>query len=144
VLARRASYGRSHGRELSAQEAVRRIVREVREQTLPSALLQAFDGSRTRGSGARADVEPSLNEIPIDLREALEFAAGRIRSYEAQARHAMKSYEEGGLGAACARDRRVLLPDVPCLSLLGAASGAGRSGVSAIMSALPTLRLYRP
>ncbi len=90
------------GAEVSAHEAVRRIIRDVREQgdAAVRRYCEAFDGvPHASLEVPRADVERSLGEIPIDLKEALEFAAGRIRRYhEAQARRVMTSYEEDGLG----------------------------------------------
>ncbi|HXH21775.1 MAG TPA: histidinol dehydrogenase [Dehalococcoidia bacterium] len=90
------------GAEVSAAEAVRRIVREVRLEgdAAVRRYCEAFDGVPHRALEVpREEVERALAEIPADLREALEFAAERVRRYhEGQARRLMTSYEEDGLG----------------------------------------------
>jgi histidinol dehydrogenase len=90
------------GAEVPASEAVRRIIRDVRLEG-DAALrryCEAFDGvPHPSLEVSRDDIDRSLTQVPSDLRDALEFAAGRVRRYhEGQARRMMASYEEDGLG----------------------------------------------
>ncbi|HLF70927.1 MAG TPA: histidinol dehydrogenase, partial [Dehalococcoidia bacterium] len=90
------------GSELSAAEAVRRIIADVRAEGDAAVRRygEAFDGvSVEQLEVPRAEVEASLARIDLELREALEFAAGRIRTYhEGQLRRCLSSYVEDGLG----------------------------------------------
>src|SRR3954469_25589286 len=68
------------GAELSASEAVARIIRDVRSEG--DAAVQrygkAFDGAESRNLEVpREEIDVALKSIEPDLRQALEFAAGR-------------------------------------------------------------------
>jgi histidinol dehydrogenase len=72
------------GERLMPDEAVRRIIRSVREDG-DQALLEwnrQIDGTQTeRLQVTPADMGAALNKIPPDLRRALELAAERIRAF---------------------------------------------------------------
>ena len=61
---------------------------------------EAFDGGANDPFEIPRDqIEASLTMIDPELREALEFAAGRVRAYhEGQLKRVLASYVEGGLG----------------------------------------------
>src|SRR3954470_20473490 len=69
------------GAELSASEAVARIIRDVRNEG--DAAVQrygkAFDGSESQHLEVpQGEIEAALQSIEPELREALEFAARRV------------------------------------------------------------------
>jgi len=72
------------GERLMPDDAVRRIIRSVR-QTGDQALIewnQKLDGTRTDSLlVASAELETALHELAPNLRRALEFAAERIRAF---------------------------------------------------------------
>jgi histidinol dehydrogenase len=72
------------GREISAEEAVAKIVADVRSQG-DSALLdytQRIDGVHLSTLSADAgDIEAAYNAAPSDLRDALRLAVARIRAF---------------------------------------------------------------
>jgi histidinol dehydrogenase len=90
------------GAEVPASEAVRRIIADVVAEgdAAVRRYCEAFDGApHTSLEVKRPEIDRSLLELEADLKDALEFAAGRIRAYhEGQSRRAMTSYEEDGLG----------------------------------------------
>ncbi len=90
------------GAELPPEDAVRRIIDDVREggDAAVRRYCEAFDGVPYPSLEVpREDIERALQEVPRELRDALEFAAGRIRRfYEGQMRRALASYTEDGLG----------------------------------------------
>ncbi len=90
------------GAEMSAQEAVRRIIRDVINEgdAAVRRYNEGFDGvSCPDIEVPQAEIQRALAEIEPDLRAALEFAAGRIKRYhEGQASRLMTSYQEDGLG----------------------------------------------
>ena len=90
------------GEELSAAEAVRRIIDAVRAEgdAAVRRYSEASDGvAYPRLEVPRAEIDAALTSIPAALRSALELAAGRIRSYhEAQMRRVLASYLDDGLG----------------------------------------------
>ena len=90
------------GAELSAAEAVRRIIADVRAEGDAAVRRygEAFDGTSVAElEVARPAIDAALARIEPELRAALELAAGRIRDYHAgQLRRTLTSYEEGGLG----------------------------------------------
>jgi histidinol dehydrogenase len=98
----RASTLAVFGEELSAAESVRRIIADVRSEGDAAVLRysQAFEGaaySRLEISGN--ELAAAVKAIDTGLREALEFAASRIRAYhEGQMRRVLSSYLEDGLG----------------------------------------------
>jgi histidinol dehydrogenase len=120
------------GGAATVEEAVRRILRDVREEGDAAVLryCHAFDGTsystlRVGSEEMRAaydDVEPSV----VD---ALRFAAERVRSFhEEQRRHAMDSFQGDGIGV-----------QVTALARVGI-NAPGTVGVypsSVLMTALP-------
>jgi histidinol dehydrogenase len=90
------------GEPLSAVEAVLRIIDDVRIQGDAAVLryCQSFDGvAYKRLEVPKDELEASLRQIEPELREALTFAAGRVRSYhEAQLKRTLKTYLHDGLG----------------------------------------------
>jgi histidinol dehydrogenase len=90
------------GAELSAVDAVNRIIADVRNEGDAAVLRygEAFDGVRyERLEVPRDEIAAALASIPADLRQALEFATARVRRYhETQRRHVIDSYVEDGLG----------------------------------------------
>jgi histidinol dehydrogenase len=90
------------GAELSATEAVRRIVADVRSEG-DAALrryCEAFDGvPYARFEVPREEIEAAAERVPGELRDALELAASRVRSYhEDQRRRVLDSYRAGPAG----------------------------------------------
>src|SRR5262245_58080060 len=90
------------GQELTAAEAVQRIIDDVRAQgdAAVRRYSGAFDGvAYERLEIPQAEVQAAVHQIEPELRGALEFAAGRIRAYhEGQFRRSISSYVDGGLG----------------------------------------------
>jgi histidinol dehydrogenase len=90
------------GVEVSAAEAVGRIINDVRHEgdAAVRRYCEAFDGvPHPNLEVPGAEIDSALSTIPPELREALEFAAGRIRRYhEGQRRRVLDSYLEDGLG----------------------------------------------
>jgi histidinol dehydrogenase len=98
----RARTAEVFGQELSANEAVQRIIADVRAMGDAAVLRygQAFDGvAPQKLEVPREDVEAALKRLDPELRSALEFAEARIRKYhEGQMRRTLSSYVEDGLG----------------------------------------------
>jgi histidinol dehydrogenase len=90
------------GEPLGASEAVQRIVSDVRNQgdAAVRRYSQAFDGVTPDPLEVpRAEIDAALGSIAPELRNALEFAAERVRKYHAgQMRRVLSSYLEDGLG----------------------------------------------
>jgi histidinol dehydrogenase len=90
------------GAELSAAEAVNRIIADVRKEgdAALRGYCEAFDEAPyERFEVAREEVDAALGEVPLQLRQALEFAANRVRAYhEDQRRRLLNSYLADGLG----------------------------------------------
>ena len=91
------------GADLSAAEAVSRIVADVRAEGDAAVRRygEAFDGvvSNSQLEVPPLEIEAALDALEPALRDALEFAAGRVRRYhEGQRRRAIDSYVEDGLG----------------------------------------------
>ena len=90
------------GAEVSANEAVRRIIQDIRREgdRALRRYCEAFDGvPYAKLEVSREEIDASLAAIPGELRAALELAAGRIRRYhEGQRRRVLESYIEDGLG----------------------------------------------
>ncbi len=99
------------GADLSPVEAVQRIIDAVRVQgdAALRRFSEAFDGVVYPGLEVpRAQIESALATIEPALREALEFAAGRVRRYhEGQMRRVLASYLDGGLGVQVRAIERV-------------------------------------
>ncbi|MPZ48662.1 MAG: histidinol dehydrogenase [Dehalococcoidia bacterium] len=98
----RARTAEVFGQPLSAVEAVQRIIDDVRTEGDAAVLryCKAFDGVQyQRLEVPQAQIEASLRLIEPELREALEFAAGRVRRYhEGQLKRTIASYVVDGLG----------------------------------------------
>jgi histidinol dehydrogenase len=90
------------GEELSAAEAVNRIIASVRDQgdAAVRRFCEAADGvSYPRLEVPRQEIEAAVAGLDHELRSALEFAAARVRAYhEGQGRRVLSSYVERGLG----------------------------------------------
>ena len=90
------------GAELSAVDAVQRIIDDVRVEgdAAVRRYCEAFDGvPHPRLEVPREEVEAALTQIDPTLRTALEFAADRVRRYhEGQMKRTLASYMDEGLG----------------------------------------------
>ena len=91
------------GEALTAEQAVSRIIDEVRENGDDSVSHYArlLDGSAPEPfEVARSEIEKALTSLPVKSRDALETAAGRIRSFhERQPAESWTHWdEEGGTG----------------------------------------------
>ena len=90
------------GEDLSAVEAVQRIIEAVRSggDAALRRFSEAFDGVvYPELEVPRNEIEASLSAVEPELRRALEFAAGRVRAYhEDQAKRVLASYLQDGLG----------------------------------------------
>ncbi len=90
------------GQELSPEEVVRRIIRDVREDGDNAV---RYYNSRIDGASpvelrvTRDEIRDAYDALDRELVEALQFAAGRIRSYhETQLRGAQVDFNQHGLG----------------------------------------------
>ncbi len=87
----------------TVEEAVRRILRDVREQGDAAVLryCEAFDGAVY--TSLRVDpqeIRAAYDKVDADVVEALRFAAERILSFHKQQRkHAAQSFQQDGIGA---------------------------------------------
>jgi histidinol dehydrogenase len=93
---------RTFGQELSPEEVVRRIIRDVREDGDNAV---RYYNSRLDGATvgdlrvSRDEIAAAYQGLDAELIEALKFAAGRIRRYhEQQLRGAMLDFQNSGLG----------------------------------------------
>lgn len=90
------------GAEMPLSVAVERIIADVRAEGDAAVRRygEAFDGSPIdRLEVSRDEVDAALGEIPLELRQALEFAAERVRAYhEGQRQRLLASYMQDGLG----------------------------------------------
>ncbi len=93
---------RTFGQELSPDEVVRRIIRDVREDGDNAV---RYYNSRLDGATvgdlkvSRDEIAAAYNTLESDLVEALNFAAKRVRNYhEQQLRGAMLDFQNNGLG----------------------------------------------
>lgn len=91
------------GADLPLEEAVRRIIRDVRDRGDEAVLRynRAFDGVDYPSlSVPPEEVRAAYHDVDPHLIDALRFAADRIRRFhEAQLRHAARSFELDGVGA---------------------------------------------
>ena len=89
------------GERVMPDEAVRRIIRSVREAG-DQALIQwnqKIDGTRTDSLVVtRAELETALSDVAPDLRRALEFAAERIRAFHRK--QPLSSWIDAGEGGS--------------------------------------------
>ena len=98
----RASIRETFGADLSAAEAVARIIEDVRTQgdAAVTRYSQRFDGSSYETlEVSRAEIDAAFAEVPSELLEALEVAADRVHDYHAlQAEHGPRSFTHRGAG----------------------------------------------
>lgn len=90
------------GEPLSAREHVARIIAEVRREgdAAVTRLSQRFDGSAyTTIEVSAEEFAAAADQVPRAQRDALEFAAERVRHYHrTQLRHGPTSFSERGTG----------------------------------------------
>jgi histidinol dehydrogenase len=75
------------GEEVTPQEAVRRILQDVRENgdAAVAHWTEAIDGARIPAPAIpRAEWEAACQRLPADLRESLQLAAERVRAFHAR------------------------------------------------------------
>jgi histidinol dehydrogenase len=93
---------RTFGQELSPDEVVRRIIRDVREDGDNAVRYynSKVDGATVGDLRVSKDeIAEAYHTLPDDLIEALRFAAERVRRYhETQLRGAMFDFQQNGLG----------------------------------------------
>ncbi len=93
---------RTFGQELSPDEVVRRIIRDVREDGDNAVRYynSKLDGASVGDLKVSQDeIAAAYNSLDADLIEALKFAAERVRRYhETQLRGAMFDFQQNGLG----------------------------------------------
>ncbi len=98
----RAKLAEVLGVELSLAESVQRIIDDVRvnRDAALRRYSEGFDGvAYERLEVTSGEIEAALAALEPELRNALEFAAGRVRRYhEGQVRRVLESYQEDGLG----------------------------------------------
>ncbi|MBK6662454.1 MAG: histidinol dehydrogenase [Thermoflexaceae bacterium] len=104
---------RAFGQELSPEEVVRRVIRDVREDGDNAVRYYntKFDNAQTGGLRVTPDeVRAAYDAVPSEVVEALKFAAGRIRQYhEQQLRGALFTFNQGGLGQVVRPIERVAI-----------------------------------
>ena len=140
------------GREISATEAVRQIIADVRQQgdvALRDYARRIEGLSLERVAAEAEELAAAYEAIPAELREALEVAAGRIRDFHA--REPWRSWlewdgEGGALGQAIRPLQRVgvYVPGGTAAypsSLLMAAIPAQVAGVEEIVVTTPPFDL---
>jgi histidinol dehydrogenase len=133
----------------TVEDAVRRIVRDVREQgdAAVRRYNKAFDGAEYDSLRVTQDeVSAAYHSIDPDVVDALRFAAQRIGSYhEAQSKHVMRSFRSDGVGMQVTAIERAGI-NVPGLevvypsSLLMTALPAKAAGVQEVFVASPAGR----
>ena len=93
---------RTFGQELSPEEVVRRIIRDVREDGDNAVRYynSKLDGATVGDlKVSRDEIAAAYNTLDAELVEALNFAAKRVRGYhEQQLRGAMLDFQNNGLG----------------------------------------------
>ena len=86
----------------NVEEAVRRILRDVRKEGDAAVLryCQAFDGAEYSTLRVGKDeVQGAYDRVDAEVVEALRFAAERVRSFHVeQGQHAAKSFQNHGVG----------------------------------------------
>lgn len=102
---------RAFGQELSPDEVVRRIIRDVREDGDNAV---RFHNSRLDGAQAEelrvseSDIRAAYDAVDTEVVEALKFAAERIRRYhEQQMRGSFFDFNQNGLGQLTRAIQRV-------------------------------------
>ncbi len=93
---------RAFGQELSPEEVVRRVIRDVREDqdNAVSYYNSKFDGAATPEIRVTSrEISDAYAQVDGEVVEALKFAAGRVRRYhEMQMRGASLDFMQDGLG----------------------------------------------
>jgi len=93
---------RAFGQELSPEEVVRRVIRDVRDDGDNAVRYYntRFDGAQTEALRVTTDeIREAYDTIDGEVVEALKFAAGRVRNYhEQQLRGASFDFQNNGLG----------------------------------------------
>jgi len=93
---------RAFGQELSPEEVVRRVIRDVREDGDNAVRYYntKFDGAHAEDLRvSTSEIRDAYDEVPAEVVEALKFAADRVRRYhEQQLRGAMLDFQQNGLG----------------------------------------------
>jgi len=93
---------RTFGQELSPEEVVRRVIRDVREDgdNAVNYYNLKFDGARTTELRVSEDeIRSAYDQVEPEVVEALRFAAERIRQYhELQVRGSFFDFNQNGLG----------------------------------------------
>ncbi len=99
------------GGAATVEEAVRRILRDVREEGDVAVLryCHAFDGTSYSTLRVGSDeIRAAYEEVEPSVVDALRFSAERIRSFhEEQRRHAMQSFRREGVGVQVSALARV-------------------------------------
>ncbi|KAA0230886.1 histidinol dehydrogenase, partial [bacterium] len=102
---------RTFGQELSPDEVVRRVIRDVRDDGDNAVRFYntKFDGAQTGELRVtEAEIRSAYDEVDSEVVEALQFAAERVRRYhEQQARGAFFDFNQGGLGQLTRAIQRV-------------------------------------
>ena len=97
-----ASIRETFGADLSAADAVARIIEDVRTEgdAAVTRYSQRFDGSSYETlEVSRAEIDAAFAEVPSELLEALEVAADRVHDYHVlQAEHGPRSFTHRGAG----------------------------------------------
>jgi histidinol dehydrogenase len=93
---------KTFGQELSPEEVVRRIIRDVRDDGDNAVRYYntRVDGAQTTDLRVTPDeIRDAYTQVSPELIEALKFAADRVRHYhELQLRGALGDFNQGGLG----------------------------------------------
>jgi histidinol dehydrogenase len=102
---------RTFGAELSPDEVVRRIIRDVREDGDNAVRYynSKVDGAQADELRVNAsDIRAAYEEVDQEIVDALKFAAGRIRTYhEQQMRGSVFDFNQNGLGQMTRAIQRV-------------------------------------
>ena len=134
------------GEVATVEEAVRRILRDVREEGDAAVLryCRAFDGADyTTLWVAPNDMRAAYDQVEPEVVDALRFAADRIRAFhEEQRRHAMQSFGRDGVGVQVRPLARVgiYVPGTAVVypsSVLMTALPARAAGVEEVLIASP-------
>jgi histidinol dehydrogenase len=95
----------------TVEEAVRRILRDVREQGDAAVLryCEAFDGAKYTSLRVGPDeIRAAYDRVDADVIDALRFAADRILAFHNEQReHAAQSFQRDGIGAQVSAIARV-------------------------------------
>ncbi|MGB2853687.1 MAG: histidinol dehydrogenase, partial [Dehalococcoidia bacterium] len=90
------------GKELTPEEAVRRIIADVRNKgdTALFDYTERIDGASLSSlEVSREEIEEAYGKVDSELISALNTAAQRVLSFhQLQMRHCVKAFTEGGLG----------------------------------------------